>query len=159
MAGNSCARPKLKEAKVAHPGDTGVEEVRLFAINIASGAVCAADYPAMPTAANQLGWYFEDVAWWGSNNRHAYFIDTVRGDKCLRVVSFDTDTGSTQVLFEETSSNDTQVNLSNSHDSLPLHRYLPNTNELIWWSEGSGYGHLYLYDLNTGAVKTRHHRR
>ena len=30
---------------------------------------------------------------------------------------------------------------------------LPESNELIWWSERSGWGHLYLYDLNTGKLK------
>lgn len=30
---------------------------------------------------------------------------------------------------------------------------LPRTNELLWYSERSGRGHLYLYDLETGGLK------
>ena len=32
-------------------------------------------------------------------------------------------------------------------------RYLPESNEVIWFSERDNWGHLYLYDLETGALK------
>ena len=32
-------------------------------------------------------------------------------------------------------------------------RYLPDSNEVIWFSERSNWGHLYLYDLETGEMK------
>jgi dipeptidyl aminopeptidase/acylaminoacyl peptidase len=32
-------------------------------------------------------------------------------------------------------------------------RYLPNSNEIIWFSERDNWGHLYLYDLATGRIK------
>ena len=34
-------------------------------------------------------------------------------------------------------------------------RYLPASNEAIWYSERDGWGHLYLYDLATGNLKNR----
>ena len=33
--------------------------------------------------------------------------------------------------------------------------YLDATGELIWMSERDGWNHLYLYDLQTGTVKTQ----
>jgi hypothetical protein len=34
-------------------------------------------------------------------------------------------------------------------------RYLPASNEVIWFSEGSNWGHLYLYDLASGRIKNQ----
>lgn len=34
-------------------------------------------------------------------------------------------------------------------------RYLKDTNEFIWWSQRDNWGHLYLYDLNSGNLKNR----
>jgi dipeptidyl aminopeptidase/acylaminoacyl peptidase len=38
------------------------------------------------------------------------------------------------------------VNMVNWH-------FLPESDEVIWWSERSDWGHLYLYDLTTGRLK------
>jgi len=32
-------------------------------------------------------------------------------------------------------------------------RFLPDSNEMIWFSERDDWGHLYLYDLETGSLK------
>ena len=69
-----------------------------------------------------------------------------------RLVKFDTQTGNTQVLFEESS--ETHINfLVSDYLTQPAHRILASSNELIWWSERSGWGHLYLYDLTSGELK------
>ena len=36
-------------------------------------------------------------------------------------------------------------------------QYLPESNEFLWFSERSGWGELYLYDLASGKLKKRHH--
>jgi len=67
------------------------------------------------------------------------------------VVEFDTRSGATRVLFEETS--DSYIDLGQMvympAALVPLH----DTKELIWYSERSGWAHLYLYDLKTGQLK------
>ena len=35
----------------------------------------------------------------------------------------------------------------------PASGVLPASNEVLWWSQRDNWGHLYLYDLNTGALK------
>ena len=67
------------------------------------------------------------------------------------MVEFDTHTGFTRVLFEETS--DTFVKLNQSAADLPMFLPLPSSEELIWFSERTDWGHLYLYNLNTGELK------
>ena len=34
-------------------------------------------------------------------------------------------------------------------------KYLPKSNEVIWFSERDGWGQLYLYDLTTGKLKNQ----
>jgi hypothetical protein len=42
-------------------------------------------------------------------------------------------------------------------ETKPL-RLVNNQQDLIFWSERTGWGHFYLYDANTGALKTRSRR-
>ena len=67
------------------------------------------------------------------------------------MVEFDTHTDATRVLFEEAT--DTYFKLSlNKMDNATV-QTLPDSQELIWLPERSGWAHLYLYDLNTGELK------
>lgn len=146
-------RPTVKLTKVAYPGDEQVETVQLLAIDVASGDACTPDYPPLPAGHNMnMGLFFSRIAWWANDNRHAYFVALERGDRVMQLVEFDTHTGNTRVLFEEMS--ETHVNYIPSDCFASVsHRALSNSNELIWWSERSGWGHLYLYDLVSGELK------
>ena len=149
---DGCIRPKVDYRKVAYPGDPHVEEYRIVAINIDSGRVVDAEHGRVPTIRNCQGFFKANLGWWGRDSRRAYFVDVDRYYKSAKVFEFDTDTGVTRLLFEETS--ETQINLMLNSDMAPSIVPLPETDELIWFSERSGWGHLYLYDLNTGEVKT-----
>lgn len=148
---NGDLRPTVIENRVALPGDTNVENYRLLAINVAAAQACEAHYRRIPACRNGWGFFNAQLGWWASDSRRAYFIDQTRGDQVVRLVEFDTHTGGTRILFEETS--ETHINLSLNSEDLPPHMYIPETNELIWYSERSGWAHLYLYDLNTGTLK------
>lgn len=146
-------RPTIKHVKVAYPGDDNVEEYRLLAIEVSSGRICAANYQRIPASFSNLGFFLSKLGWWANDSQRVYFIDQSRGDQVLHLVEFNTDSGSTRIIFEETS--ETHINVKPEAMDFPLHMYLPETNELIWWSERSGWGHLFLYDLNTGELKNQ----
>jgi dipeptidyl-peptidase 4 len=146
-------RPQLSQFPVAYAGDEHIETYQLMAADVANGKVCMADYRPVPHGRKDMSDFFHSgrLAWWSLDSRRAYFIDQERGDRVVRLVEFDTSSGATRVLFEETS--ETHINIAVVESEPPLHRVLPKTNEFIWWSERSGWGHLYLYDLNTGKLK------
>jgi dipeptidyl-peptidase 4 len=146
-------RPQLSQFPQAYAGDEHIETYELVAADVASGKLCPADYRPVPHGRKDMLDFFLSgrLAWWSADSRRAYFIDQERGDRVVRLVEFDTSSGATRVLFEETS--ETHINVPMVEIDPPFHRVLPNTNELIWWSERSGWGHLYLYDLNTGELK------
>ena len=93
------------------------------------------------------GW--DDVQF-SSDGKTLAFVSTSRDhkDEWLRVA--DTETGDVHTVF---------------HDHAPTYyesgqgkvnwRYLPDSNEFLWYSEKSNWGQMYLYDLKTGQLKNQ----
>ena len=147
-------RPKIinPERRVALAGDEEIEAYRFLAIDVDTGHNQFADYPSCPVCYPPYAGYFTGRrGWWGADNRYAYFIDQMRGGKKINLVKFDTHTGATQLLIEEAS--DDGVNLIPTTHIHTLIEPLPATNELIWYSERSGWAHFYLYELSSGRLK------
>ena len=145
-------RPTLLEQKMAYPCDEHVESYRFIAIEVNTEKVQEANYDLVPFFCMGEGFFTEEkLGWWASDSQRAFFVDVARGAKTVRVVEFNTQTGATRVLFEESS--DTFVKISHSTLEFPVFRPIPESDELIWLSERSGWAHLYLYDLKTGQLK------
>lgn len=144
-------RPTMELIKTPHHSDEEIKEYRIVAIKVEEGEVQEADYSQIPAARHLRSFYSSDFSWWGSDSRRGYFIHMDRYFKKVRVLEFDTHTGVTKVLFEESA--DTPIDLCLNQDDAPTLMPLPATNELIWYSQRSGWAHLYLYDLNSGAIK------
>ncbi len=92
---------------------------------------------------------FDDNAWSEDGSRLA-FVSTPRDHKWAKFRIADTATGEVREVFEETSA--TQYE---SGQGAINWKYLPATNEAVWYSERDDWGHLYLYDLNTGRPKSQ----
>jgi dipeptidyl aminopeptidase/acylaminoacyl peptidase len=145
-------RPQTSFRKLAFPGDTYVEEYRLLAIDIETAHVQEASYGRVPVTYGGSGGFFENsFGWWSTDNKSAYFVDVDRYYKYVRVVEFNTHTGATKNLFEETSP--TRVDLTMGASDQAHFVPLPETHELLWYSDRSDWSHYYLYDLKTGQLK------
>ncbi len=147
-------RPYISEdRRVAFPEDEHIECWQFLAIDVATGHIQKADYTPSPvTYPHYAGYFSSNRGWWSHDSRRVWFIHLDRGGKKAYLLEFDTDTGDTRAVIEETS--DTMVRLIPSHSHTnTLIKYLPGTNELVWYSRRSGWAHLYLYDLNNGRLK------
>lgn len=91
-----------------------------------------------------------DLEWYPDGSKIA-FVSNTRDHKTMWMRVADARTGAVRTLYEETSA--TQIGDASLDDE--LWRVLPATNELIQWSVRDGWIHLYLFDLNTGALKNR----
>jgi pimeloyl-ACP methyl ester carboxylesterase len=91
-------------------------------------------------------------------SRHAWFVGEdricrIRSDRHqtrLELLVMDLVTGEERVVLEEVSQN----GYLETHPVLgapPNCRYLRDSEEVIWWSERSGWGHLHLHDARTGS--------
>ncbi len=144
-------RPQLTFQKFGYPSEAHVESARLLAIDVKTGRHQAADYSPLPNVRNNFGLFSGNLGWWHTDNRRAYFVHMDRHYKFARVVEFDTDTGCTRIVLEEQTK--TQFNLALNADDKSTLMPLTESNELLWYSERSGWAHLYLYDLETGQLK------
>ncbi len=91
------------------------------------------------------GW--DDVKW-AADGKTLAFVSTSRDHKHEWFRIADAGTGKVRTVFEET-----VPTYYESGNGAVNWRYLPETNEAIWFSERNNWGNLYLYDLGTGKLK------
>lgn len=142
--------PRVSERKYALPGDKHTVQFRVLVIDVTTGKEVSVNYQPIEDSLVHLCPPSGNLAWWSGDGRNVYFLDMARGQKSVKVVSVDLQTGNSNILFEESSA--TYIELGYYEFPLIL-KPLPETNELIWFSERSGWGHLYLYDSATGELK------
>ena len=91
------------------------------------------------------GW--EDVQW-APDGKTLGFVSSSRDHKQAWMRVADVDTGAVREVFNEK----VRTWFESGIDAINW-RYLPDSNAVLWWSQRSGWGHLYLYDLATGKPK------
>ncbi len=87
---------------------------------------------------------------WSADGSKLVFVSTSRDHKEAKVRMADAATGEVTDIFEEVV--DTQY--ESGQGTVNWH-YLDGSNEIIWYSERSDWGHLYLYDATTGQLKNQ----
>jgi len=85
---------------------------------------------------------------WNADASQLIFVSTARDHRHEWVRVADAQTGAVREVFDETNA----TFLESGFNRVNWHA-LPATNELVWYSERSDWGHLYLYDLRGGQVK------
>lgn len=113
-----------------------------------------------PSTGRRVDWPEEDVTLFAPlANQHVWFVDEtricrIRSDRHqrrLELLLVDLANGAERVILEETA----DVGYVETHPLIgypPMCRYLARTDEVIWWSERDGWGHLYLFDARSGAL-------
>ena len=92
---------------------------------------------------------FDDVAW-SDDSQFLVFVSTSRDHKQENVRMASCVSGEVSEIFEEIVS----TQYESGQDAINW-KYLSATNEIIWYSERSDWGHLYLYDVDSGALKNQ----
>ena len=95
------------------------------------------------------GGKFLDVAWSPDASRLA-FVSVSRDHHRVVLRVADAATGEVRDVLEE----ETPTFFESGYNTFNW-RFLPESNEVIWFSERDNWGHLYLYDLTTGKLKNR----
>jgi Dipeptidyl aminopeptidases/acylaminoacyl-peptidases len=96
----------------------------------------------------QCGGGWTDVQWSEDSTRLA-FISTPRDHKSAKLRVADAATGEVRDIMEEK----VQTQYESGQGAANW-KFLPATNEFIWYSERDDWGHLYLYDAN-GKLKNQ----
>ncbi len=93
------------------------------------------------------GW--DDVQW-SDDGKQLAFVSTSRDHKQEWVRIADASTGEVREVMTETA-----PKFFESGNDKVNWKYLSKTNELLWFSERDGWGHMYLYDMGTGKLKNQ----
>lgn len=144
--------PKLEAWKYPLPTDEKVAMIHRVIINIETGKVTRLKVEADP----HRGTLCDDIACtgafddnqWSPDAKTLFFVSSSRDHKNAKFRIADAETGNVTEIFEETV--DTQFESGRGTINW---RVLPKTNEVIWYSQRSDWGHLYLYDLTNGRLK------
>ncbi|QIL19557.1 S9 family peptidase [Thermomonas sp. HDW16] len=156
LVGTNVGAPKVQQWKYPFVGDKDVTMIERVIIDL-SGDKAKTIRLQMPadqhrsTCSDDIvcddGW--EDVQW-AKDGRTLAFISTDRGHKSAKLRVADAATGTVHDVYEEV--------VKTQYQSAPAlggvnWRYLPESNEFLWFSQKSDWGHLYLHDLATGKLK------
>jgi dipeptidyl aminopeptidase/acylaminoacyl peptidase len=150
FAPQDAVRPTVFHTRAALPGDPNTTTFRLVIIDVSTGHQTTMHYPPVPAVRMNDSPMEGNRVWWRADSRGAYFVDVERGEKVVHVAAVDAGSGDVRELFSEKS--DTYVELGSDVYEPASIRPLPKSNELIWYSERSGWAHLYLYSLATGKL-------
>jgi len=145
-------RPILHSWHYGLPGDSIVPAWRMHIFDAATGAHVAADME--PAVGNFTS---ADTAWtnvqWSAAGDRVYFSQNSRDYKTQTLFEVDASTGATLPVIVETGP--TYVEVNELTGLRPNWRVLDSGREVVWFSERDGWGHLYLYDVATGALENR----
>jgi dipeptidyl-peptidase 4 len=150
-------RPTLHSWPYALPGDSVVPLHEWAVIDVANRRVVPLqtppDHQRTSSCCGRLrGDAIGDTEW--SRDGHSVaFVSVSRDyrDVALRIA--DATTGAVRTVLEERG--EPFFESSGGGRGVPNWRVLHDRREVVWYSFQDGWGHLYLYDLQTGALKNR----
>ena len=87
---------------------------------------------------------------WRPDSTHVAFISTSRDHKQEWLRIADAGSGDVREILQESA-----PAFYESGNGAANWKYLPGSNEVIWFSERDNWGQLYLYDLTTGKLKNQ----
>jgi len=145
--------PELSEWKYPIPGDEDIIRIYRVIIDISGEPVMTrlklSSDARRGTLCDDISCEggFDDVAW-SDDSQKLVFVSTSRDHKQENIRIADCKTGEVKDIFEET----VATQYESGQGSINW-KYFSKTNEIIWYSERSDWGHLYLYDATTGTLK------
>jgi dipeptidyl aminopeptidase/acylaminoacyl peptidase len=145
---------ELRSWKYPLPGDKDIAMIQRVIIEVDAPKVIRLSIPPdahRGTLSDDIssGGSFDDV-YWSEDGSSLAFVSTSRDHKDEKLRVADAATGAVREVFEEK----TGTQFESGRSAIDW-RYLPKSNEILWYSERDNWGHLYLYDLTTGKVKNQ----
>jgi len=155
LVSTEVGHPRLEVWKYPLPGDTHIFTMHRVVIHLDGPRIVRLEMPPDPhrstisdhVAARGGGWL--DVEWSADSSTLA-FVSSSRDHKQAKLRLADPETGQVRDVMEET----VETFFESGNGKVNWH-FLIESNEIIWFSQRDNWGHLYLYDLNSGRLKHR----
>ncbi|MGH7655948.1 MAG: DPP IV N-terminal domain-containing protein [Gemmatimonadaceae bacterium] len=139
--------PKLTVQKMPLPGDSVIAMLHRVVIDVNAGTVVRLQMPVdyhRGTIGDNIR--MTDYQWNAEGSKVA-IASVSRDHKHVWLSVADAKTGAVKKVYEET--------VPTHYESHAQWQILWNSNEFIWNSERDNWSQLYLYDLNSGALKNK----
>ena len=144
--------PVLQAWKYPLPGDSIITMIQRVVIDVETRKVTRLQMPPDQHRSSLCDDVACDETWgdvqWSPDASTVAFVSTARDHRREQLRVADTATGLVREVLEEKV--ETFYESGNGRINW---RYLPRSNEVIWFSERDNWGHLYLHDLRTGREK------
>jgi dipeptidyl-peptidase-4 len=155
LVSTAAGAPRLESWRYPLPQDSVIFRIHRVIIDVEAGTVVRLQMPPdqhRSTISDHIadGTRFLDVEWYPDGS-HVAFVSSSRDHKEAVFRVANATTGAVRTVFEERSPTQFQSGFAAVGNA--NWRVLPASNEVLWWSQRDDWGHLYLYDLNTGALK------
>lgn len=146
--------PTLQEWKYPLPVDDDIIRIHRVIIEVDAPRVIRLQMPADP----RRGTLCDDISCsgafddnqWNEDASRLMFVSTSRDHKEAKVRVANAQTGEVRDVFKEV----VETQYESGQGSINW-RYLPASKEMIWYSERDNWGHLYLYNAETGNLKNQ----
>ncbi|MBA6342771.1 DPP IV N-terminal domain-containing protein [Colwellia sp. MB02u-10] len=155
IVSTAVGHPKIDVWKYPLPGDKHIFKIHRVVIDIEQANVVVLDMPAddhRSTITDHVAGSdgsLLDVDW-SSDSSHFAFVSSTRDHKTASLKIADAISGKVRIVLTETADS-----FFESGVSAISWQYLDQSNEFIWFSQRSNWGHLYLVDAVTGKIKNQ----
>ncbi|TQV86816.1 prolyl oligopeptidase family serine peptidase [Exilibacterium tricleocarpae] len=140
-------KPIVHKVRSGFVGDRNVMKIDGFIFDIKTGTAIPIQKPAGINYSLSTG----KIIGWSAKHNQVFMLYYSIGSKKAGIFRVDLKTGKSKIVIKEVS--DTRVQLNTALYHRPNVRVLGDGDEIVWFSERTGWGHLYLYDAQTGALK------
>ncbi|HVZ26542.1 MAG TPA: DPP IV N-terminal domain-containing protein, partial [Sediminibacterium sp.] len=152
LVSTQVGHPELQSWKYPLPGDKTIITIQRVIIDVDQPKVIRLQVAPDPHRASlsddiSSSGTFDDVDWNADASQLA-FVSTSRDHKIEKFRIADAATGAVREVFTE----EVPTQYESGQGAINW-RYLAATHEIIWYSERDNWGHLYLYDAETGKPK------
>jgi dipeptidyl-peptidase-4 len=146
-------RPKVTVFRQSHTGDAHAPVTTYLIFDVERGEHIAVTNIPDGMEFDPIGGFGALMAEWAPDSQSVYVLARDRHYRRIGLYRIDAGNGEARLVIEETSS--TSVNLNGRTDGVGhgvTCRFFDEGRQLLWFSERDGWGHLYRYDLTTGAL-------
>lgn len=155
IVSTAVGHPKIDVWKYPLPGDENIFKIHRVVIDVEQAKVTPLAMPAddhrstiTDHVAGRDGSLL-DIDW-SADSSHFAFVSSTRDHKTATLKMADATTGKVRTILSEV-----EESFFESGVSGISWKYLDKSNEIVWFSQRSDWGHLYLVDATTGKIKNQ----
>ncbi|HJS91265.1 MAG TPA: DPP IV N-terminal domain-containing protein [Steroidobacteraceae bacterium] len=154
LVGTHLGHPRLERWRYPVPGDARVFLIEPVVITVATHKLVRLQLPPQQRLSSlcddiscKADGHWDDVQW-APNGKSLALVTTSRDRRHEWLRIADTRTGAVRTVLEES----VATYYRSGIDAVSW-RYLPGSDEALWYSERNDWGNLYLYNLKSGELK------